>query len=166
MSTVCFDHYFTPVKKDLYSFAVNLTKSPFEADDLIQETSLKVFRNLEKFDKSSNFKSWAMTILKNTFLTNIKYTKVYRTRLENYKYLHDDFVQQNEMDSEDQDRSSLLWDKINQLPKKSREPFIMYVNGNSYIDIAEVLDIPIGTVKSRINYARTILKKRITSRRA
>ncbi len=166
MSVISFDQYFQPIRKDLYNFALNLTKSAFDADDLVQETSLKVLRNLDRFDKAYDFKSWAMTILRNTFLSNIRNVKRNRGKLESFKYLSDDHICQQELEIKLEDKCAKLLSIINQLPQKSKEPFVMYVNGYSYNEISEILEIPIGTVKSRINYARTILKRKITLKKA
>ena len=144
----------------LFHFARKLTGNESDAQDLVQNTSLKAFRNRSKLDDIRNFKSWITTILYNIFVSD--YHKQRRRRellatngksdayFYNVSSCHNDGL--DELKSED------LLKVARKVGKKSFEAFELYLFGYSYQEIADRLEIAIGTVKSRINFVRTKVK--------
>jgi len=149
----------------LYNFALKLTSNTTDAEDLVQETAFKAFRAMHTFKENSNFKSWAFTILKNTFIT--QYRKKRKKSIINAPIEDLDFLITNSYavknDAYAQMRTKEINKHIQKLSSKCEEPFSLYLEGYQYDEIAEQLNIPIGTVKSRLNYARNKLKTSLTS---
>lgn len=142
--------------------ALNLTRDADEARDLVQETLLKALLNRDKFKAGTNLKAWLFTIMRNTFINN--YNKITRRTTsidttENLQYTltTDCFVTHNNA------TSTFVMRDINQalanLNEDFRTPFMMYYIGYKYLEIANKLELPIGTVKNRIHIARKLLKK-------
>ncbi|GGC23378.1 MULTISPECIES: RNA polymerase sigma factor [Parapedobacter] len=132
------------------------------ARDLVQETLNKAIRHRGKFKVGTNLKAWLYAILKNTFIND--YRKVRRT----YAIFRDDgdetaykgtsFHAQNN-GSESKFMMEDISHALNKLPENHYTPFIMHFEGFKYLEIAEHLKIPIGTVKTRIHGARILLRK-------
>ena len=163
MTKVQFKHYYKNNISAIENFANKLTKNKIDAQDLVQETAIKAFRGMHTFKPGNSFKSWAFTILKNTFIT--KYNKkkkrgIVKTSVENMSFAIDNSreVRNNAISKM---RVKEIKGCIQELSSKSRKPFMMHVEGYQYNEIAESLNIPIGTVKSRINFARTKLKSKM-----
>jgi RNA polymerase sigma-70 factor (ECF subfamily) len=147
----------------LHAFAYNLTKNTEDAKDLYQETAFRAITNRDKFRPGTNFKAWLFTIMKNIFINN------YRKRLkantvadttENLYYLNSaDKSVGNEAEA------GILMKElqvlIDSLEESIRVPFLMHYYGYKYQEIAEHLALPLGTVKSRIFFARKELKQMI-----
>lgn len=162
-----FDSYFQKNASALYSFALKLSKNAMDADDLVQETAIKAYTNFHKFRSDTNFKSWTFTILKNTFISKYRKRKkanVISLPVEDLEHVVTPVFQTIESDKENTKIKSLKL-CINELSDKTRKPFSMYINGYQYDEIASGLNIPIGTVKSRINYARKKLKMIISDKK-
>lgn len=144
----------------LYKFALKLTHDVSSAQDLVQETALKAFKSFHTFREGSNFKSWTFTILKNTFISKyhkIKSRSQINTPIEEFTFsVESSFAVDNTAYSEI--RLDDIESCIEQLSYKCRLPFMMHTQGFKYNEIADQLNIPIGTVKSRINYARNSLQ--------
>lgn len=151
------------LKDNLRRFAMSFTRNDDDADDLVQDTMLKAIRYSSRFETGTNLKSWLFMILKNTFINN------YRR-----KHKFNVFMSENSIDVADNipDNSSYnlgeskcILDDIHKvlakLPHDYQYPFIKYFEGYKYHEIARELDIPIGTVKTRIHLARAILKKNL-----
>ena len=161
MTTLEFDSKIQGLSRFLRPFALKLTRDAEDADDLMQETMLKAISNREKFSEGTNLKAWLYTIMKNTFIT--QYHRMVRRKTfidttENLHYLNSpDHVTENE--------SSITFalddinDAIESLKPEYREPFMMHFSGFKYHEIADYLEIPIGTVKNRIHIARKHLKQ-------
>jgi len=156
-----FSDYYQKTYPALQSFAQKLTKNKMDADDLVQETAIKAYRNFHRFSRDLSFKNWTFTILKNTFIT--KYNKrkkkgEFAVEPGKLSYLP---VKNVGLDDRNDKWVGLKKAKahIQNLSKKSKLPLEMYINGYQYNEIAEELNIPIGTVKSRISFARTKLKE-------
>jgi RNA polymerase sigma-70 factor (ECF subfamily) len=132
-----------------------------DAEDLVQETAIKAFRALHTFKSGTSFKSWAFTILKNTFISKYNRRKkrnVVNNPIEDFTFaLENKYAVRN--DAVSMIRIKEIKESIEELSYKSRLPFLMYIDGYRYNEIADNLNIPIGTVKSRINFARTKLKE-------
>lgn len=160
MTNVQFKHYYSNNITAIQNFARKLTKNAVEADDLVQEAVIKAFRGMHTFKPGNSFKSWAFTIVKNTFITNYNKKKrrgVVSAPVEDLTYAIDNSKALRN-DAISKLRIKEIKGCFTELSEKSRTPFLMYVNGFQYNEIAEDLQIPIGTVKSRINYARTKLR--------
>ncbi|MCU0445632.1 MAG: RNA polymerase sigma factor [Microscillaceae bacterium] len=148
------------VSKSLRPFALRLTKDSEEANDLLQETMLKAFTNREKFAEGTNLKAWLYTIMKNTFITNYQRLVRRNTFIDTTENLH--YINSSENITENLAYSEFAMDDINQaiakLDEAYKTPFVMHFRGFKYHEIAERLNIPIGTVKNRIHIARKELK--------
>jgi RNA polymerase sigma-70 factor (ECF subfamily) len=160
MSTIEFHTHLNVLTDSLNAFAYSLTKNVEDAKDLYQETAFRAIKNKEKFRPDTNFKAWTFTIMKNIFINN------YRKKMKANTIL--DFTDNsffidkgaNEI-SNDGGRNILmaeLQEMINKLDENIRIPFIMHHQGYKYNEIAEKYELPLGTVKSRIFFARKALK--------
>jgi len=144
------------------SFAIKLTRNTQDAQDLVQETVIKAYKNFHTYteENCSSFKNWSFTILKNTFITKYRKRKrmsIVSTPVEEMLFA----VSPNIIASEEiykNDSIVYLNQCIDKLSKASKQVFKLYLNGYSYEEIAKVHNIPMGTVKSRINYARRKLQ--------
>ncbi|MBX7226647.1 MAG: sigma-70 family RNA polymerase sigma factor [Chitinophagales bacterium] len=146
----------------LKPFAIKLTRNTEEAEDLLQETFLKAFSNASKFQEGTNLKAWLFTIMKNIFINNYrKHQKTGSTvDISEKEFVVDvkhfthnlgeaAFVQQD------------LQRALSLLPAEFRVPFMMYFKGYKYHEISEQLNLPLGTIKSRIFFARRELKSKL-----
>ena len=157
-----YDEYYEVCKRYSYS----LVKDTSSADDLIQETMIKVYQNLPTFQKSNgNLKNWIITIMRNTFITDYrkkKRTKVVSLHGEDYLRTVED--QSSNIEDQGQDLKLAQIDRcINMLSDINKETLELFINGYQYSEISRVLNIPIGTVKSRINLARTKIRSMVTA---
>lgn len=150
------DHY-----EPLRGYALKLTRAVEDAEDLVQETMLKAFYNKEKFAPGTNLKGWLYTILKNLFINE------YRKKVKR-KVMHDDtennYLLENVNYSEMNNGIERIAMKeidaaISELPDNLRIPFMKSFEGYKYSEIADELQVPLGTVKIRIHVARQKLKK-------
>ena len=145
------------------NFARSLTKDEADAEDLTQDTTLRVLNNYDKFVDNVNFKGWVLKIMRNIFINN--YHKLVRTQ-ELIDYNVDAYnVPLMSDGGENTPEGSMdikeITEAISALQPTLKEPFSMYVSGYKYSEIAETLDIPLGTVKSRIFIARQELQKKL-----
>ncbi len=149
------------VSKSLKPFALKLTKDVEQANDLLQETMLKAFTNKDKFAKGTNLKAWLYTIMKNTFITNYQRLARRNTFIDSTNNLHYINSVDNTVDNNAYANFTLqdINKAINKLDKAYSTPFIMHFKGFKYHEIADNLEIPIGTVKNRIHIARKELKE-------
>lgn len=145
------------IQPQLESFARMLTNNNVEeAKDLVQDTYLKALSNRDKFIENSNLKAWAFTIMKNTFINNFRRLKKNNTIVDKTDDLY--FLNLTKT-SENPTPDSELFTKeilqsINTLDVDQRRPFEMHNEGYKYKEIADQLNISIGTVKSRIFFTR------------
>ena len=142
---------------------MKLTADKEEADDLLQETSLKALDNEEKYTPDTNFKGWMYTIMRNIFINNYRKTVRDQTFVDQTDNLyHLSLPQDSGFESTEGNYDLKEIRKIvNSLPKEYRVPFSMYVSGFKYREIAVKLALPIGTVKSRIYFTRQRLQKEL-----
>ena len=145
------------------SIGIKLTADREEANDLLQETSLKALDNEEKFTPDTNFKGWMYTIMRNIFINNYRKTVRDQTFVDQTDNLfHLNFSQESGFDStEGAYDLKEIHRVVNALPKDYRVPFAMYVSGFKYREIAEKLGLPLGTVKSRIFFTRQRLQNEL-----
>lgn len=152
-------------EKLLRPFAFNLTHSREETEDLIQDTFYRAIANADKFSEGTNIKAWLFTIMKNIFINNYRRNQKRNTITDtsDNQYLLNSTKQVEKNGSE---RSFLAQDIEAAMAGVSAdftEPFLMYHNGFKYQEIAEKLDLPLGTVKSRIFFARKELQNKLRS---
>ena len=163
MTAVEFNHQMVNLKPNLEKFALSLTSDSEKAKDLLQETYLKAFANRDKFVEYSNLKAWAFTIMKNTFINNYRRAIKQNTRIDNTKDLY--YINQTKEAKVGNPESALTFGEINNainnLEDEYRLPFVLHTSGFKYKEIAEELDLKIGTVKSRIFFSRRKLMDKL-----
>ena len=149
------------MQSELRRFALKVTADPEDANDLLQETSLKALDNEEKYTPDTNFKGWMYTIMRNIFINNYRKTVRDQTFVDQTENLyHLNLPQDSGFESTEGNYDLKEIRRIvHNLPKEYRVPFSMYVSGFKYREIAEKLGLPIGTVKSRIFFTRQRLQK-------
>jgi len=144
------------LEPNLMRFAYKLTMNREDAHDLVQETLCKALSNNDKFQSETNLKSWAFTIMKNTFINNYRRKVRANTIIDQTKDLYYlSKPQDSGIMSPDSSYTVLEIRKaISLLEDEYRIPFVRHTEGYKYKEIAEELNIPIGSVKSRIFIAR------------
>ena len=156
----------------LYRYALRLTRNDKDAEDLLQDTFLRAYRFWEKYKKGSNCKAWLFRIMKNQFLNRIDKNKRTpdQTSLDDteewylYGQLKDNGAETVKNDPakifEIKDWGEQIQEAIDRLPDEFKEPLVLYDGeGMSYQEISDLLELPIGTVRSRLNRARKKLQK-------
>ncbi|MBT8188841.1 MAG: sigma-70 family RNA polymerase sigma factor [Bacteroidia bacterium] len=160
MSTIEFYNKIDLITGSLNSFALNLTKNRNDAEDLFQETAYRAVSNKEKFRPGTNFKAWMFTIMKNIFINNYRKKTKANTVIDSTENLY--YINSGKITISNNADRNLLMDElggmINKLDENIRIPFLMHFEGYKYQEIAEELDLPLGTIKSRIFFARKALK--------
>ena len=142
--------------------ALTLTRNAEDAKDLVQETLLKALSNREKFAAGSNLKAWLYTIMRNTFINNYNKITMRQSAVDTDTYLDFLHVDQEFVTLNKGTSAFVMADitkAIEKLDMDLKNPFLMYYNGFKYLEIAEKLNIPIGTVKNRNHIARKELKQ-------
>ena len=163
MNTYSFRKDLLAVQEELLRFAYKLTADREEANDLLQETSLKALDNEDKYEPDTNFKGWMYTIMRNIFINN--YRKIVRDQTfvdttDNYYHLN--LPQDSGFESTEGAYDLKEMHRIvNSLPRDYKVPFSMHVSGFKYREIAERLGLPLGTVKSRIFFTRQKLQEEL-----
>ena len=149
------------ITNSLRAFSLKLTGNMNDAEDLYQDTALRIMTNAEKYNPGTNFKAWAVTIMRNIFINN--YRKKVRRNLiidqtpNNYYINSGNKTVLN--DGESEVTFNELQELVDRLPDDFRVPFLMAYQGYKYDEIAEQLGSPLGTIKSRIFFARKKLQK-------
>jgi len=163
MSSIEFNDSLNKMANLLQSFAYSLTKNTEDARDLYQETAYRAITNREKFRPGTNLKAWLFTIMKNIFINNyrkkVKANTIMDTTDNQYYINSGDNAIGNKAESSIMMKE--LTRMIDTLDESIRIPFLMHYQGYKYQEIADHLDLPLGTVKSRIFFARKDLKVQI-----
>jgi len=163
MSQLEFEVKFGQMTALLHSFAYNLTKNTEDAKDLYQETAYRAMTNMDKFRAGTNFKAWLFTIMKNIFINNYRKRTKSNTIIDSTDNLY--FLNSGDVSISNHAETNMLMDEltgmIEHLDGSIRVPFMMHYQGYKYQEIADYLDLPLGTVKSRIFFARKELKETI-----
>lgn len=145
----------------LRAFSLSLTGNEADAEDLYQDTVLRILANTDKYQKGTNFKAWAVTIMRNIFINNYR-KKVRRNTILDQtpnNYYINSGGESVENDGDTRIAYKDLLRMISQLPEDFKRPFWMAYQGYKYDEIAEELGAPLGTIKSRIFFARRKLMK-------
>ena len=160
MTALEFSYSVNQLSPSLKPMAMRLTRDVEDANDLIQETVLKAFTNRDKFSDGTNLKAWLYTILKNTFITNYQRMVRRNTFIDTTDNLH--FINSSGNSVENSAYSKFTNEDIeralDKLDETFKTPFMMYFKGFKYYEIADRLNIPLGTVKNRIHIARKELQ--------
>lgn len=166
MSQVEFEIKFNQMTALLNAFAYNLTKNLEDAKDLYQETAYRAMTNMDKFRPGTNLKAWLFTIMKNIFINNYRKRAKANTIFDSTDNLY--FLNSGDALISNSADSNILMDEltgmIEGLEDSIRVPFLLHYQGYKYQEIADYLDLPLGTVKSRIFFARKELKDLIQKR--
>jgi len=156
MTALEFNHQLISLEDKLSRFALSLTSNREDAKDLLQETLLKAIAYRDQFVQYTNLKAWTYTIMKNTFINNYRRNVRQNTTFDNTKDLY--FLNQNKDTKNVTPDSAYSSQEINlvidSLDDDFRIPFKMHTEGYKYKEIAQKLDLKIGTVKSRIFFTR------------
>jgi RNA polymerase sigma-70 factor (ECF subfamily) len=145
----------------IYNLALRMTFNSQDAEDLVQETSIRAFNYFSHFKKGTNFRAWIMTIMRNLFINR------YRKKTREPQSVALDkvvgFVPVPQVSGAGEEIfSEKMKYIISELPEELRTTLVLfYVNGFAYKDIARIMDVPIGTVMSRLYTARQMLKKKL-----
>ena len=161
MMTATFTQNILNVQAELLNFALKLTADYEDANDLLQETTLKALDNQEKYESETNFKGWIYTIMRNIFINNYRKAlrdQTYIDKTDNHFYLNSGIALEADSTEGAYDMKEMR-KIVNSLPKEYRTPFSMFVAGFKYREIADKLGLPIGTVKSRIFFTRQKLQE-------
>lgn len=156
MSTLEFNNAVISFKQALEYFALSLTRDEEDAHDLLQDTMLKAIKYRDKFVEKTNLKAWLYTIMKNTFINNYRRKVKANTIIDQTSDLY--YLNVAEGNSAPSPASEFRHKEIKKavasLSDEYRVPFEMHFTGYKYKEIADDLNLPIGTVKSRIFLAR------------
>ena len=166
-----FDHEFLPHIHSMYNFGYRLTLDRDDAKDLVQDTYFKAFRFIESFQRGTNAKAWLFRILKNSFINDYRKkikepNKVDYQEVESF-YNSEDVDRQITPDLRVDALKDMIGDEIsnalNALDVDFRTVIILCdLEGFKYEEMAKILDIPIGTVRSRLHRARQLLKEKLS----
>lgn len=171
--TDIFNREFMPHINSMYNFAFRLTMDEDDANDLVQDTYLKAFRFISSFEQGTNAKAWLFRILKNSFINDYRKRSKEPSKVD-YQEVETTY---NSEDAAEVDRTTdlriesvqdMIGDEVanalNSLPVDFRTVIILCdIEGFTYEEMAKILDIPIGTVRSRLHRARNLLKDKLRS---
>ncbi len=149
------------INHSLRAFSLKLTGNADDAEDLYQDTALRIITNADKYHPGTNFKAWAVTIMRNIFINN--YRKKVRRNLIIDQTPNNYYLNSSESLIENDGEVRLAYKEliamVDELPEDFRRPFMMAFQGYKYDEIAEELGSPLGTIKSRIFFARKKLQR-------
>jgi RNA polymerase sigma-70 factor (ECF subfamily) len=167
MNSVQFQEKILGIQDNMFNFALMLTANSEDANDLLQDTTLKALDNQDKYVDNVNFKGWVLTIMRNIFINN--YRKVIRSQTiidQTEDLYHLNLSQDSGFDSPDGTMTlKEINGAINKLNQDLKTPFSLFLAGYKYNEIADKLNLPLGTIKSRIFFARQELQKSLKDMR-
>lgn len=162
-----FDEEIIPHMDALYNFALRLTTDPNDAEDLVQDTIVKAYRFFSSYEKGTNAKAWMFRILKNSFINNYRKTSKKPSQVD-YDEVSSYYESIRAERTETSDLESLMFREmmdddlstaLKRLPEDFRTVVLLCdVEGYTYEEIANMLDVPIGTIRSRLHRGRNLLK--------
>ncbi|WP_103666166.1 sigma-70 family RNA polymerase sigma factor [Gracilimonas amylolytica] len=162
-----FDEEILPHMDALYNFALRLTTDPNDAEDLVQDTIVKAYRFFSSYEKGTNAKAWMFRILKNSFINNYRKTSKKPSQVD-YDEVSSYYESIRAERTDTSDLESLMFremmdddlsNALTRLPEDFRTVVLLCdVEGYTYEEIANMLDVPIGTIRSRLHRGRNLLK--------
>jgi RNA polymerase sigma factor (sigma-70 family) len=163
MASIEFNQMLVNNAEFLKPFAITLTRDSEAAQDLYQETLYRALANKDKYNVGTNIKAWLYTIMRNIFINNYRRKAKQNTIFDNTP--NDFLLNQTQVSTANAAESILklkdIQQAIHHLPEIFRNPFLLYFDGYKYHEIADMLEEPLGTIKSRIHFARKLLKAQI-----
>ena len=151
----------------LYSKAFNLFRDSEKAQDIVQDTMLKALTYKDKFVEGTNLRGWLYTILKNTFINDYNRNAKHPTYLRDT--FTDGFVGTENRVEQNQGLANIKMEEIQKalasIDEKFSKPFLMHFEGFKYEEIAEEMQLPLGTIKTRIHKARLMLQEQLSDLR-
>src|SRR4030095_1005150 len=163
MSVIEFNQLLVNNAEFLKPFAITLTRDTETAKDLFQETLYRALANKDKYNVGTNIKAWLYTIMRNIFINNYRRKVKQATILDSTP--NEFLINLNQAVVTNSAESTLrikdIQDAIHHLPEIFRNPFLLYFDGYKYHEIADMLSEPLGTIKSRIHFARKLLTSQI-----
>jgi len=164
MSVIDFEYIVSNNADYLKPFALTLTRDFETAKDLTQETLFRALANKDKYNPGTNIKAWLYTIMRNIFINDYRKKSRQNTVFDNTP---NDFLldhNQSAVSNMAESNISLKEAKkaVESLPEIFKQPFVLYVEGYKYNEISSYLNEPLGTVKSRIHFARKLLKTELS----
>ena len=157
--------YFTydliKLQEQLYYYALQLTEDREDALDLVQETSFKALKNRKRLHNTDHIRAWLYTILKNTYINYLR-SSHFRQLIYDTDELYNHSAKSgggSDALPDEQLINKELYEIIRMLPGTYEEPILLFLSGFSYTEIAEKMNIPIGTVKSRIHLGKKQIRK-------
>ena len=163
MSIAEFDDMLINNTEFLKPFAITLTRDSEQAKDLFQETLLRALANKEKYNSGTNIKAWLYTIMRNIFINNYRRKSKQNTIFDSTP--NDFLLDHNQGAVTNASIANINMKEVNEaiynLPEIFKNPFLLYFDGFKYHEIADMLGEPLGTIKSRIHFARKLLKAQI-----
>ena len=164
MPTIEFDKILVRNTDYLKPFAMSLTKDVESAKDLLQETLYRALANKEKYNTGTNIKAWMYTIMRNIFINNYRRSAKQHTIFDHTP--NDYLLDYNQFTTVNAAEINLsvkdIQSAVHHLPEIFKNPFQLYFEGYKYHEIADMLAEPLGTIKSRIHFARKLLKQQLT----
>jgi RNA polymerase sigma factor (sigma-70 family) len=164
MSTVEFNQSLISNTEYLKPFAMTLTRDLESAKDLIQDTIYRALANRDKYNAGTNLKAWMYTIMRNIFINNYRRSAKQNTIFDNTP--NDFLLDYNQFATDNAAETTLslkdIKEAVHQLPEIFKHPFELYYEGYKYHEISHILNEPLGTIKSRIHFARKLLKQQLS----
>jgi RNA polymerase sigma factor (sigma-70 family) len=166
MGTIDFTQMLLKNTEFLKPFAVTLTHDQEKAKDLLQETMFRALVNKEKYQIGTNIKAWLYTIMRNIFINDYRRKAKQNVIFDNTpnEFFINSAINIVNNDAITQINEKEIWFAISKLPEIFKRPFLLYFDGYKYQDIADQMNEPLGTIKSRIHFARKLLKQFIEKR--
>ncbi len=159
-----FKEYIEQYKDDVFRVALYYTKNRDDAEDLAQDAFIRAFTYFNRFKQDTNFKAWILKIMRNIFITQIK-KKHYMYEHNEDQLVYSQATDQTESQALDSLRTQEIKHAINLLPQEFKEVIILCeLEGYSYEEIANIVNIPVGTVRSRLHRGRLLLRERLTEK--
>jgi RNA polymerase sigma-70 factor (ECF subfamily) len=160
MTAIEFTHELSSMRSTLQAFTRRFTHDRDESLDLVQDTILKALTYRDKFREDTNLKGWLFTIMRNTFINNYRNQRTSTDRTKDLYFLN---VEEEHTFNRPQETMEFkeIWRNVHNLRDELLTPFKMHTSGYKYHEIAEHLNIPIGTVKNRIFHARKEIQKNL-----
>jgi RNA polymerase sigma factor (sigma-70 family) len=163
MAAIEFNQMLISNTEFLKPFAITLTRDQEQARDLIQETLYRALANKDKYNVGTNIKAWLYTIMRNIFINNYRRKAKQQTIFDSTP--NDFFLNLNQGAVSNEAIAQLNMKEVQSaifdLPEIFRNPFLLYFDGYKYHEIADLLKEPLGTIKSRIHFARKLLKVQV-----